>query len=209
MLSEIWSATDIIFYHFVPFFCPFTLLTTWKIKILKNEKSMEELSHYTCVPQMTIIWCMVPEIWNPTDIIFCHFLAMFCFFTSLTTQKIKTLKKWKSVPKIMIICHTVPEIWCVTNVIVIFRFGLFSPFTPVTAQEIKIKKKERKKRLEISFYTSVPKIMIRHTVLEIRRATDERTDKRKKWHIEVGAHLKNRFGRPSLSQCFFPECPKW
>ena len=80
----------------------------------------------------------------------------------------------------MIICHTVPEIWCVTNVIVIFRFGLFSPFTPVTAQEIKIKKKERKKRLEISFYTSVPKIMIRHTVLEIRCAKDERTGKRKK-----------------------------
>ena len=73
----------------------------------------------------------------------------------------------------MIICHTVPETWCVTNVIVIFHFGLFFPFTPVTAQEIKILKK-RKKRLEISFYTSVPKIMIRHPVLEIRRATDKR-----------------------------------
>ena len=90
-----------------------------------------------------------------------------------------------------------------------FSFWVIFPFYPRNSPRNQNLKKKRKKRLEISFYTSVPKIMIRHTVLEIRRATDERTDKRKKWHIEVGAHLKNRFGRPSLSQCFFPECPKW
>ena len=90
-----------------------------------------------------------------------------------------------------------------------FSFWAIFPFYPRNSPRNQNLKKKRKKRLEISFYTSVPKIMIRHTVLEIRRATDERTDKRKKWHIEVGAHLKNRFGRPSLSQCFFPECPKW
>ena len=86
-----------------------------------------------------------------------------------------------------------------------FSFWAIFPFYPRNSPRNQNLKKKRKKRLEISFYTSVPKIMIRHTVLEIRRATD----KRKKWHIEVGAHLKNRFGRPSLSQCFFPECPKW
>ena len=90
-----------------------------------------------------------------------------------------------------------------------FSFWVIFPFYPRNSPRNQNLKKKRKKRLEISFYTSVPKIMIRHTVLEIRRATAERTDKRKKWHIEVGAHLKNRFGRPSLSQCFFPECPKW
>ena len=90
-----------------------------------------------------------------------------------------------------------------------FSFWAIFPFYPRNSPRNQNLKKKRKKRLEISFYTSVPKIMIRHTVLEVRRATDERTDKRKKWHIEVGAHLKNRFGRPSLSQCFFPECPKW
>ena len=90
-----------------------------------------------------------------------------------------------------------------------FSFWAIFPFYPRNSPRNQNFKKKRKKRLEISFDTSVPKIMIRHTVLEIRRATDERTDKRKKWHIEVGAHLKNRFGRPSLSQCFFPECPKW
>ena len=66
---------------------------------------------------MTIIWCMVPEIWSMTDKI-CHF-GLFCPFTPLTTQKIKNLKKWIRhleissfyicVPKIMIRWCMVPE----------------------------------------------------------------------------------------------------
>ena len=208
MLSEIWSATDIIFYHFVPFFCPFTLLTTWKIKILKNEKSMEELSHYTCVPQMTIIWCMVPEIWSTRH----NFLSLFGYVllfyapNNLENQNFEKMKKYTKNHDHMPYCSwdmVRDECNCY------FSFWAIFPFYPRNSPRNQNLKKKRKKRLEISFYTSVPKIMIRHTVLEIRRATDERTDKRKKWHIEVGAHLKNRFGRPSLSQCFFPECPKW
>ena len=62
--------------------------------------------------------------------------------------------------KIMIICYTVPETWHVTDVI-IFHFGLFLPFYPPTAQKIKISNK-RKKDLEMSsFYTCVPKLVIR------------------------------------------------
>ena len=39
---------------------PLTLLTTQKMKILKKwEKHLEILPPHTCVPQMTIIWCMV------------------------------------------------------------------------------------------------------------------------------------------------------
>ena len=33
---------------------------------------MEILTFYTCVPQITIIWCMVPELSSATDRIFCH-----------------------------------------------------------------------------------------------------------------------------------------
>ena len=90
----------------------------------------------------------------------------------LKTQKIKLLKKWKklleifsfyvNVPKIRIICYTVPEMWHVTDVIT-FHFGLFfALFCPHNSQK-KIWKfqKKWKKHLEIlSFYTSVPKIMI-------------------------------------------------
>ena len=91
---------------------------------------------------------------------------------------------FRSVPKIMIICYTgleiwretrnyyficynVPEISPVTNAIAFFHFGLFCAlFTLVTAQKIKISKKKKKKKNEknpagLSFYTCVPKIMIR------------------------------------------------
>ena len=105
---------------------------------------------------------------------FLSFWVIFCPFTPLTTQKIKIKKKWKkhmeiplfytSLHKIMIICYTDPEIWCVADLIVIFHFGLFFAHLPLT---LKISKKW-KKYLEISFYTSVPIIMILcHTVLEI------------------------------------------
>ena len=36
----------------------------------KKNKLLEILSFYTCVPQMMIIWCIVPEIWSATDKIF-------------------------------------------------------------------------------------------------------------------------------------------
>ena len=114
---------------------------------------------------MTIIWCMVPEIWSVMD---------------------------TSVPKIMIICYSVPEIQHVTDKIFIFRFGLFFDLTPLTTQKIRIFKKW-KKRMEISsFHTCVPKIMITWcTMAEIWCATDGRTDGCKKWHIEVFATPKS------------------
>ena len=39
------------FLSFWTIFCPFTTLTTWKIKILENwKKDLEMLSFYACVP---------------------------------------------------------------------------------------------------------------------------------------------------------------
>ena len=65
----------VILRHFLPFD---PHLTTRKIKILKNEnKRPVILSFHTCVPQITIIWCMVPEIWSAKDRIFSHFGLMF------------------------------------------------------------------------------------------------------------------------------------
>ena len=116
-----------------------------------------------------------------------HFLP----FILLWTQKIKILKKrkkhlkissfYKNVPKIMIISYTVPEIRCVTDIILIFYFGLcFALFWPKKS--------------------CVQKIMITWcTVPEIWCATDGRTDRQKKWHIEVGAPPKNFIS--SCSHC--------
>ena len=66
------------FLSFWTIFCPLTPLTTQKAKILeKTKKHLEILPFYTCVPQMRIIWGMVPEIPSATDRIFCQFGPFF------------------------------------------------------------------------------------------------------------------------------------
>ena len=71
-----WQSYDVWFlrygtqqniFSFWTIFCPFTPLTTQKIKILKRWKKCLEISFYTCVPCMKTIWCMAPEIWSTTD----------------------------------------------------------------------------------------------------------------------------------------------
>ena len=59
-----WSASE-NFLLFWTIFCPFTSLTTLKIKFLKKwkKKSLEISSIYTCVPKIVITWRMIPEIW--------------------------------------------------------------------------------------------------------------------------------------------------
>ena len=69
-------------------FCFYISLTTRKIKILKQWKRYLEMpSLYTCVPKITIIWCMLPEIWHMRHIL--SFWAIFCPFTPLMTPKTK------------------------------------------------------------------------------------------------------------------------
>ena len=95
MLPEIWSATEIIL-SFWAIFCPFTSLMTPKIKNWKKyKKLLEILSFYTCVPQMKIVWCMVPE--QKTEI-FLPFWDIFCPLTLLTTRKNQTFGKLKKTP---------------------------------------------------------------------------------------------------------------
>ena len=141
MVPEIWAI-----------FCPLTLLTTWKMKVLKKwNKHLKILSFYTCIPQMMIIWCIVPEIWSTTDRTYLSFWAMFCTFTPLTTQKIKILKKWKqdleissfytSVLKIMIICYIVPGMMSNGCKCYFSFWAIFCPFISLTPWKIKILKK--------------------------------------------------------------------
>ena len=66
------------FLSFWVIFCPLTFLTIWKIKLLKKwKKRLKILSFYIYIPQMMIIWCMVPEIQSLTGSIFCHFGLFF------------------------------------------------------------------------------------------------------------------------------------
>ena len=56
------------YFSFWAIFCPFTHLTTQKIKISKIWKNHPEVSSfYKCVPKIMIRWCTVPEIWCTTD----------------------------------------------------------------------------------------------------------------------------------------------
>ena len=56
------------YFSFWAVFCPFTPLTTKKIKILKKwKKHLEISSFYRCVPKIMIRWYTVPEIWCTTD----------------------------------------------------------------------------------------------------------------------------------------------
>ena len=92
------------FLSFWTVFCPFTILTTAKIKILKNwKKNTWRYYHFTQVYQKSWSSCYtVPEIQCMTDVIFIfHFglffalLGYFLHFYLLTTQKIKILDKWR------------------------------------------------------------------------------------------------------------------
>ena len=117
------------------------------------------MSIYTCVPQMTTIWCMVPEILSATDIIFCHLRPFFVLLPHpLKTQKMKISKKWKHLE--------IPLIFFILANFLLF----YPPNSPKNENFIK----KRKKSLELSsFYTSVPKVMIIcYTVLEIWSVTD-------------------------------------
>ena len=58
------------FLSFAAIFCPFTPLTTPKIKLLKKWKTSLEVSSFnTNVPKIMIICYTVPEIWRVTDLI--------------------------------------------------------------------------------------------------------------------------------------------
>ena len=92
MVPEIWSMTDIIFYHCEPFFA--LLPQPEKSRFWKNEKNPLIYYHFTQVYQKWQSWCMVSEIWSVMDIIFCHCGPFFALFTP--TQKTKISKHKKS-----------------------------------------------------------------------------------------------------------------
>ena len=87
------------YFLFWAIFCPFTPVTSWKMKILKKWKKHLEISpFYICVLKIIIIRSMVPEIWCVTDaIVISHFGLFFALLPRLA-QRIKILKKKKKTP---------------------------------------------------------------------------------------------------------------
>ena len=94
-VPEICCMMDVIvIFHFGLFFCPFTPLTAWKIKISKKwKKHLQISSFYTSVPKTSeyMLYCSWDMARDGCNCCF-SFWAIFCPFTSLTVQKITILK---------------------------------------------------------------------------------------------------------------------
>ena len=76
------------FFVILDYFYPFNPLTTQKIEILKKwKKCLQILSFYTCVPKITIIWCMTV----------CSYHVMYVFqseSTHYSCLNVKELLAW-------------------------------------------------------------------------------------------------------------------
>ena len=142
---------------------------------------MEISSFYTCVPKTMITWCTVPEIWSTTDKTFLSFWTIFDLLPPNNAEN-QSFEKMKKNPgdiyyyftHVYHRCQSF-DVWFLghgaqwTEFLVIL--GNFLPFLPLT-RKIKILKKWKKYQ-DISFYKSVPKIMIIcYTVPEIQHVTD-------------------------------------
>ena len=145
-------------------FCPFSPLTTRKIKILKLKKIPGD----TVILQIFMIndnhMMYVPEIWSATDRIFCHSGPFFALLPHYVPRKSKFWKnkkhnwrcyhftnvyhKWQSYD-VLFLRYRVQQ----TEFLLFWT--IFYPFISLTTQKSKFCKK-KKKHLEIlSFYTCV------------------------------------------------------
>ena len=81
------------FLSFWTIFCPFTLLTTWKIKILKKGTPGDIIIlHKRTKNHDHMLHCSWDRMRDGCDFYF-SFWAIFCHFTPITTKKIKIKKK--------------------------------------------------------------------------------------------------------------------
>ena len=72
----------------------FSLLTTWKIKIITLKKTLGDI---IILHICTIFTCMVHEIWSATDIIFCHSRPFFALLPP-NNPKNQNFEKMKKLP---------------------------------------------------------------------------------------------------------------
>ena len=90
----------VILSHFLPFQPPDN---SENQNFEKMKKHLQILSFYTLAPWMTIIWCMVPELWSATDRIFCHSGLFFLPFYPLMDPENQNFEKMKKPPDDIII----------------------------------------------------------------------------------------------------------
>ena len=92
------------FLSFLPFYPP----NNPENQILEKWKTSRMSSFYTCVPKITIIWCMLPKAWSATHIIFCHFGSFFALLPHYWPLKLQFEKYIKKLLKILYFYTCVP-----------------------------------------------------------------------------------------------------
>ena len=132
-VPEIQSETDKIFCHFGPFFTILSPNNMENQNFEKIKKYLEMSSFYKWVPKITIIWCMLPEIWSVTDIILCHFGPFFAFLPNYWPQKLKfgknIKKSWRYYPfKHVHLKWRSCDVWSLRHQGTTDRFCQFGPF---------------------------------------------------------------------------------
>ena len=95
------TAFFVILGHFLPFDPPNNLKSQSFEKI---RRTPEDIIFYTCIPQMMVIWCIVPEIWSMTDRIFCHFRLFFALLPPNNPEN-QNFEKMKKNTQDIIISH--------------------------------------------------------------------------------------------------------
>ena len=139
---------------------------------------------------MTIIWCMVPEIWSATDRIFCYFGLFFPFYSPNNPKNQNFEKLKKKIPGDIIILHKCTKnhdhmLYCsldmAHNRFNYFSFwAIFCLLTPLTAQKIEALKKWKKMPGDIIILHMSTKnydqMMYSSWDVVHNRRTDRRTD---------------------------------
>ena len=95
---------------------------------------------YICLPKITIIWCMLPEIWVQHTI-FCNFGTFFALYPLLAPR----IKTWKKIKRYFLfhMCTINKNSWDIrrNRQKILSFWAIFCHFIPLTNQKIKIFKK--------------------------------------------------------------------
>ena len=145
--------TDRSFCHFGPFFALLSPLQLEKSKFWKNEKDTWRYYNFTHDHhkwQSYDVWLLRYGACNGQN--FLSFWTSFSPFTTLTTWKVKILKKWKKNPGDIIILqkctindnHMMYGSWDINRQNFLSFWTIFCPFISLTTQKIKILKKMKK-----------------------------------------------------------------
>ena len=109
-VTEIWCVTDVIIFHFGPFFALLPPNSPTNENFKKMKKTPGILSLYTSVPKIMIIWYTVPEICCVRNVIIFSFWAIFLpFYPQLEKSKFKKTEEntWREHH----FTHVYPKLW--------------------------------------------------------------------------------------------------